>query len=72
MRIDRITLKKRRRRRREILIEDQKGMNKGRKEKDLNRSQDVAGVTVIWNSPALPPLGDVDVAVREVADVGMS
>jgi hypothetical protein len=38
----------------------------------------VAGVTVIWNSPALPPLADVDVAVREeeeikpAADTGMS
>ncbi len=50
-------------------------MNKG--SKDFNRSQDVAGVTVIWNSPVLPLLADV--AVREVdeedktvADVGMS
>ncbi len=36
----------------------------------------MAGVTVIWNSPALPPLADVDVAVREeikpAADAGMS
>ena len=52
-------------------------MNKERN--NFRRSQDVAGVTVIWNSLALPLLADVDVAVREVvedktvaADVGMS
>jgi hypothetical protein len=79
VRTDRITLKKEQKKKlkREILIEDERRINKGRK--DLNRSQDVAGVTVIWNSPAPLPLVDVDVVVREVdeedktaADVGMS
>jgi hypothetical protein len=79
----RITLK------REILIEDEKREQREeknkekRQKKNFHRSYDVAGVTVIWNSP-LPPVADdvpaAVVVVREVddgdgegdEDVGMS
>jgi hypothetical protein len=46
--------------------------DKKTKKKDFHRSYDVAGVTVIWNSPP-PPLAAEDVpavvVVREVDDV---
>ena len=50
-------------------------IEEGEERRDSRRSQDVAGVTVIWNSPA-PVLADVDVTVREegkaASDEGMS
>jgi len=85
VRTSRITLK------REILIEDEKREQRDEKKKDkktkkknFHRFYEVAGVTVIWNSP--PPLAVDDVpaavvvVVREVdnvdgevdKDVGMS
>ena len=62
MRIDRIT----RKREEEILIEDErieKSEREREKKEDFHRSQDVAGVTVNWNSPAAL-LGVVDVVGR--------